>query len=135
MIHFTKFEVYCEKSEFRKYVRGVFAALKKELNITFEDILEWLNQDIRDWVEGNFVTKKLYTYDYPCLERTFGGKTFFPGGEGTLVYTVIDSIVIGTFLNDDKITGFDLFDFRRSLNSNFEGTVKLINEILNEKDS
>lgn len=73
--------------------------------------------------------------DYPCLERTFGGKTFYPGAEGSFVYTVMDSIVIGTFLNDDKITGFDVFDFRRSLAANFEGTVKLINEILNEKDS
>lgn len=133
---FVKLTEYAKLPEFQKFIRKVFAELKTELNVDLNEILNWLNTEIRE--ADVFETKTdlkypLYEYGFPCWVKKFRDMYDIQVDDyGVIIAVVGDTIWIGTFedfnLRDYGV--FDVFSFLKSLRCDYDGTVAIMKNIL-----
>lgn len=137
-MHYEILEKLAKKPSFRFHVRRVLNDIELNLNAPYSEIIEWLC----GWYESyhrlfrvlTFRKKnkaRLYEFNSPCLVKKFRNK-----------YTMLFTTVFERVYVDDefiqipsyKYDTFDCLNFVRCLYENFEGTNKIINKILNEKN-
>lgn len=140
-MHYEILEKLSKKPSFRFHVRRVLNDLELNLNAPYSEIIEWLSE----WHESEhnlFRTLtlyrknegRLYEFNSPCLVKKFRNK-----------YTMLFTSVFGRVYVDDEFiqipsyefgnkNNFTCMNFVRCLYENFEGTNKIMNKILKEKN-
>lgn len=123
-----------KNSNFRLHVQKVFEILNQKYNITFQEIIDYLNMGI---IINNFPETnpdygdqtRLYHITYPCNYVKFRNiYTFSIFNIDSETIITIPSFKYDTSSDHPKV--FGMYDFLAAMRDNYQGTVEIFKEIL-----